>query len=137
MPSAAGKLRKHRRENRRRRARRLELYQPIYDTFPECFVPHGDLRPPLAIGIREMLIEALPEIPPDLIAKALAAYTASPSLYRASFRFGEARIGLTGEPVGFVSIVEAEHAGRLLMEAGLVPEALAIARSLPAEERVA
>ncbi len=137
MPTPAGKLRKHRRENRRRRARKRELYQPIYDTFPECFAPHGDLRSPLAIGVREKLIEALPEVAPDLIAKALTAYTASPRLYRASFRFGEARIGLDGEPAGTVTATEAEHAGRLLMEAGLVAEALAIARSLQPEEEAA
>jgi sRNA-binding protein len=133
VPKLTRSQRRHRSNLRRIRARKLLAYQPIYDLFPECFAQPGDIRSPLAIGIYDQLVEALPELNQKFIRGAIAMYTSNLPLYRASFRYGEARIGLDGEITGTVTEKDAAHAGRLLMDAGLIIEAAAIAWSIPAE----
>jgi sRNA-binding protein len=109
----------------RRRVREL-----LVERFPKCFMPKGDIKKPLAIGIREPILARCPDITEAEINIALRDYTRGNHTYRSQLFFGAERIGLDGEVTGYVSLEHAEAAGIALLEAGLPELAAAIAISV-------
>lgn len=77
------------------------------------------------------LIARCPDLTEDDIRFALLDYTRGYHHYRSQFLCGAPRIDLDGNQRGEVSPSDAVHAGRLLMDGGLVEQALAIARTMP------
>ena len=95
---------------RRRNARIIEsTLALLVERYPACFVLLETKRKPLALGIRDAVIAARPELRPNHIGTALRSYVAAPG-YLQKLTEGAARIGLHGQPAGLVSADEAAHA---------------------------
>lgn len=81
--------------------------QTIVERFPDTFKLSGR-RKPLAVGIRQSLIERCPDIPEDHVGRFLHRYT-NKLVYLFALREGNPRYDLNGTAVGVVS--ESEAAG--------------------------
>lgn len=92
---------------RRTRATRIALQR----RWPDIFAAPKKPKRPLARGIDKQIARAAPDLSRGDIRLALQDYTGGPSYLRACV-VGAARIGLDGEPAGFVAVGEAEHAAR-------------------------
>lgn len=79
-------------------------------TFPMCFRAKGTLKQPLEIGIRADLYARLPDIPADLIRKALRDYCDGGSYQVALLTVGAPRRDLDGDVCGTVTKNQAEMA---------------------------
>jgi ProP effector len=101
-------------------ARAIKVIIVLQRLWPECFAILEARRKPLALGIREELLQQfapairLGRISERDLALALRYYTHSPR-YLQNTREGVARIGLDGRPRGSVNGEEAAWA-RLLLE---------------------
>lgn len=82
--------------------------------FPLCFWPKGERKRPLKVGIIRDLYERCPDIPADLIRKALADYCLGPSYQVTLLKAGEARLDLDGNPCGMVTERHSAAAVKLL-----------------------
>lgn len=98
-------MKKHAKRQRIARATR-EL---LATAFPDCFAPAGAEKRPLALGVHDAVLAALPEIGRRRLAEALADYTSGPTYLRHVVE-GAERIGLDGAPAGLVRASEAAHA---------------------------
>jgi ProP effector len=74
----------------------------LCERFPLAFMPSGAPKIPLKIGIREDIIAACPDLPPDQIAIAMRDYCSGPR-YLFSQVTDAVRVGLDGVVVGSVT----------------------------------
>jgi ProP effector len=84
----------------------------LCERFPTTFFRYH--RQPLAIGIREEILQVLDDVSEEELAQALATYVNS-VLYLRNVQTGAARIDLDGEPAGTVTESEAEFAQRRIV----------------------
>jgi sRNA-binding protein len=75
----------------------------LAEKFPNCFCPKGTAKKPLKIGIRVDLAVRCPEVPYDLLRKALADYCLGPSYQVALLTVGAERYDLDGNVCGVVT----------------------------------
>jgi ProP effector len=85
----------------------------LAETFPKCFARKGEEKRPLAIGLHQEILGAIPEIGYHRLSAALADYTSGPTYLRNVVE-GAPRVGLDGEPKGVVTAKEATHAATRL-----------------------
>lgn len=83
----------------------------LVESYPLTFCDRGVAKRPLAVNIRDDLIEAHPEIDQDLIARTLKDYTGGPTYLRQMIK-GADRINLVGCAEGFVTRHQAKEAKR-------------------------
>ena len=92
---------------RKTRTARIELRR----RWPQVFAGPKAPKRPLAIGIRQAILSAAPDLDRADVWLALDDYTAGPTYLRACVA-GAARIGLDGEPDGVVTASEAAFAAK-------------------------
>jgi ProP effector len=87
--------------------------------FPKAFSTEPSQARPLAIGVKELLVEQC-KLSPKSVSKALHRYTRSTAYLRATVE-GAVRVNLDGEPAGVVTQGQAEHALRHLADVAKRP----------------
>lgn len=101
----------------RRRKKAAEATRAILvERFPRCFMPKGERKVPIKIGIYHDLRTAASDISSRKIHRALQDYTTGRT-YRRAMIAGAARLDLDGWPVGIVTTDEAEDARERLLKA--------------------
>ena len=101
----------------RRRKKSAEAIRAILvERFPKCFMPKGERKVPLKIGIYYDIRKLCPDLSSRKISRALSDYT-SGRTYRRSMIAGACRLDLDGWPFGFVTTEEAEEARERLLKA--------------------
>jgi ProP effector len=93
----------------------------LAERFPKCFKPIGETPLPFKVGIARDIFAAAPDLNPNDIANALAAYT-SRAEYHAAMIAGAARVDLDGNVAGAVTISAAGHSARRLLRASTATE---------------
>lgn len=81
----------------------------LVQTWPHTFAPKGAPKKPLALGIGERIILALPELGFLAVSRALTDYTDGPTYLRSCVE-GAPRIDLDGVERGAVTASEAQYA---------------------------
>jgi ProP effector len=92
----------------------LQTRAALAAKFPKCFCPKGAPKRPLKVGIGVDLAVRCPEIPHDLLRKALTDYYLGASYQVALLKVGAERFDLDGNICGAVTEQQsARAAGRL------------------------
>lgn len=103
--------------NHAKRAKRVEIAKVVraqlVERFPACFMPQGEIKKPLAIGIHLQIRERWPDLAPYRVGIALQDYTRGPK-YLKGLVEGAARIDIDGNEVATVTIEAAEFAAEQL-----------------------
>ncbi|GAB4071708.1 ProQ/FinO family protein [Ancylobacter sonchi] len=105
--------RRRRAQRKRDRKRAMVVRDILAERFPRCFMPKGEPKLPLKIGIYNDIKAAAPDIGGRRLFLALRDYTTG-GTYLAAMREGADRIGLDGWPDGKVSAEQAADAQRRL-----------------------
>jgi ProP effector len=80
---------------------------------PQCISVYEQRRKPLAVGIRDKIIERVGDaIKPDDLAAALRSYVRNPYYLRAMAQPGAMRIDIEGNPVEAVAPAQAASAAK-------------------------
>jgi len=86
----------------------------LVDRFPACFVPSGEMKKPLKIGIGQDIAHAIPELGSYEIGVALLDYTHGARYCEPASIEGAPRFNLEGKEDGKITHNEAAHMrGRL------------------------
>lgn len=99
--------------NRFQRKRAEEVRSILVEKFPLCFMPKGEPKKPLALGLHVRIEERIPELSRDDVAWALRDYT-SGATYLKAMVAGAARLNLDGKAEGAVDEEAAAVAARRL-----------------------
>lgn len=99
--------------NKYQRQRAEEVREILVANFPLCFMPKGEPKKPLAIGLHVRIQDRMPELSRDEVAWAMQDYT-SGATYLKAMVAGAARLNLDGEAEGAVDEEAAAVAARRL-----------------------
>jgi ProP effector len=111
-----------------------EIIAELAELYPGAFSTDPSLVRPLAIGVKEMLLQQC-KLSPKSIGDALRRYTGSTGYLKATVE-GAARVDLDGQAAGTVTMCQAEHAQRRLAKIAervtIKPKATTLAAAKPA-----
>lgn len=122
--------------------RMLRMRERLMEAYPKCFMPFGEIKRPLKIGIHQDLLDfASDAYEMRDVRRALADYVTGKGYYRAILP-GAIRVDLNGEPAGVVGEGAAFDAARKLRkierrEFAAKREAERVAAKAEAEKRAA
>jgi ProP effector len=90
-----------------------EVIDALVERFPRAFFADPSQTKPLAVGVKEKILQQMSTLAPKTVADALRRYAGSPDYLKATIE-GAARMDLDGQAAGVVTKGQAEHAQRRL-----------------------
>jgi ProP effector len=85
------------------------LLKRLIAQYPRCFIPDGERRRPLKVGLAEDILAANPEIDQRNLSYAIGLYVNN-FAYESAVTEGADRVGLDGATAGVVTQLDVEHA---------------------------
>jgi ProP effector len=90
-----------------------EVIDELVERFPRAFFADPSQMKPLAVGVKEKILQQMSTLAPKTVADALRRYAGSSDYLKATVE-GAARMDLDGQAAGVVTKGQAEHAQRRL-----------------------
>lgn len=92
----------------------MQMRETLHERFPQAFMAKGQVKKPLAVGIREQVLTVAPDLERKYVTYAISNYVLGRK-YQESMVAGAQRVNIDGSPAVLVTEQDAGYA-RLVLQ---------------------